>query len=116
VSQAAAVPGRGRAATPSGGRAAAAPCRGQAEQPQRPLLLEIQRTGDRPADPSGPPAELGYLGPCRRIGHDFQAERQGRGADVVAPLDRQPERHRVQVAIGELPVRGWPASAAGRLA
>jgi hypothetical protein len=101
-----------RAAAACRGRAA----RGQAEQPECSLLLEIQRPGDRAADPPGPPAELGYLGPCGRVGHDLQAEREGRGADVVAPLDRQTERDGVQVAIGELPVRGLRASAAGRLA
>jgi hypothetical protein len=82
--------------------------RGQAEQPQRPLLLEVQRAGDRAADPPGPPAELGHLRPGGRIGDDFQAEREGRRADVVAPLYRQRERDRVQVTIGELPVRGLP--------
>jgi hypothetical protein len=90
--------------------------RRKAQQPQRPLLLEVQRAGDRSADPPGPPAELGHLGSRRRIGDDFQAERERRGADVVTPLDRQRERDRVQVAIGELPVRGRPASAAGLLA
>jgi hypothetical protein len=88
--------------------------RRQAEQPQRPLLLEVQCAGDRAADPPGPPAELGHLRPCRRIGYDFEAERERRGADVVAALDRQRQRDRVQVAIRELPVRGRPGAPAGR--
>ena len=66
-----------RARHPAAGRRAA--CRAQSEQPQRPFLLEVQGAGDRAADPPGPPAELGYLGPGRRIGHDLQAERQRRG-------------------------------------
>jgi hypothetical protein len=102
-----------RARRPAAGRRTAG--RAQSEQPQRPFLLEVQRAGDRAADPPGPPAELGDLGPGRRIGHDLQAERQGRGADVVAPLDGQPERDRIQIALGELPVRGpRPGPAARR--
>ena len=76
----------------------------QPEQPQRPLLLEVQRPGDRSWDPACSPAELGYLRSRRRIGHDTQAEREGRGTDVIPPLYRQREADRVQVTDGELAV------------
>jgi len=120
----AAAAGRASAGRASAGRASAGRAeagrgkagRGKAEQPQCPLLLEIQRAGDRAADPPGAPAELGHLRPRRGIGHDLQAEREGRGADVVAPLDREPERDRAQVVVGELPVRGRRAWPAGRTA
>jgi hypothetical protein len=86
--------------------------RAEPEQPERPLLLEVQGAGDRRRYPPRPPAELRYLGPGRRIRHDPQAEREGGRADVIAPLDREREADRFQVAVGELPVRGARAAPA----
>jgi hypothetical protein len=88
----------------------------QPEQPERSLLLEVQSPRYRPGTSPGPPAEFGYLGSCSRIRQDPQAEGKGRGADVIAPLDRQRQPDGVQVAVGELAVRGMLAGACGRAA
>ena len=102
------------------GRAAAGrlgsrpPAGSQAEQPQRPFLLELQRTGGQRLDPPDPAAELGDLRPDPGFGQDPQAERQRGRADVVALLDRQCQCHRAEVVLAELPVPGGGRPAAGR--
>jgi hypothetical protein len=78
---------------------------GHAEQAERSLLLEVERAGGGRLDAADPSAELGYLGPDPGLGEHAEAERQRGGADVVAALDRQRERDRVQVTLAELPVR-----------
>ena len=55
-------------------------------------------------DPADPPSEFGHVRPRRRIGENPQPEGECRRADVVPALDRDPERDRVQVGAGELPV------------
>jgi hypothetical protein len=74
------------------------------------LLLEVQGTGGQRLDPADAAAKLGYLGADARVGEDADAERQGDGADVVAALDRQAERHGGHVGVGELAVTGRVAS------
>ena len=76
----------------------------EAEQAQRPFLLEFQRTGRQRADPPDPAAEFGYLHPYPWLGQDPQAERQRGGADVVSLLDLEGECHRGEVVIAELPM------------
>ena len=91
---------------------------GHAEQAERSFLLEVERAGGGRLDAADPPAQLGHLGPDARLGEHAQAERQRGGADVVAALDRQRERDRVQIALAELPVRrrGGQRAGAGRAA
>jgi cation diffusion facilitator family transporter len=83
--------------------------RREAQQAQRPFLFEVQRLGGWRADPPDPAAELGDLGPYPRFRQHPQAERQRRGADVVAPLDPQRVRHRRQVVVAEPAVRAGRA-------
>jgi hypothetical protein len=74
------------------------------QQPQGPFLFELEGLGWRRAHPADPAPQFGDLRAHAGLGQHPQAERQRRGADVVAPLDRQRVRDRRQVVIAELAV------------
>lgn len=79
---------------------------GHVQEPQRPLLLEVEGAGGRRPNAADPPAEFGNLGANDRFGEHAQAEGQCRRGDVVAALDRQGKRDCVQVRLIELAMRG----------
>jgi len=88
------------------------------EQPQGPLLLELQRPGGQRADPPDPPAEFGHLRPDPGLGQDPQAERQRGRADAVPLLDTQCQGDRGEIVLSEPPVTGHgggPPGGGGRL-
>jgi hypothetical protein len=78
---------------------------GHVEKPQRPLLLEVERPGGWRPEPAEAPGELGRVRANPWLRQHPQSERQRRRADVVAPLDVEGQGDRVQVLVGELPVR-----------
>jgi hypothetical protein len=74
---------------------------GHAEEAEGSFLLEVERAGGRRLDAADPPAEIGDLGPHRRLGEHAQAERQSGRGDVVAAFDREREPDRVEVVLVE---------------
>ena len=84
---------------------------GLAQEPERALLLEVQRPRRWRLDPADPSPELGDLRPDPRIGEHPDAEGERDRADVVAPLQRQAKRDGREVGVGELPVRARRARA-----
>jgi len=91
--------GRWPASAGPGGRPLA-----HAEQPQRPLLLELQGASGWRRDTPDPAAEFSDLSPDCWLSQDPEAECQLRRADGAASLDVQGEGHRGQVLVPELPV------------
>ena len=83
---------------PAGGRGA--------EQALRAFLLEVQRPS--PPKPARAYAQIRHRGAHRGLREHPQPERQGGGADVEPSLDRERRRHRIHVALGELPVAPVP--------
>ena len=76
------------------------------EQAQGPFLLEVKRP--RASQPARALAEIGYSGAHRGLGEDPEPERESRRADIEAPLEREAGRHRVNIALGELPMAAVP--------
>src|SRR5208282_4178161 len=75
------------------------------QQAQGALLLEVEGPARGGGDAAEPAAEIRDGGPDRRLGEHPQAERQRRGADVVAALEFERGGHGLQVRLAELPVR-----------
>jgi hypothetical protein len=84
--------------------------RREAEQPQSPLLLELQRPGRR-ADPPDPAPEFGDVRPDAWFGQNPQAERERCGADVIPLLDAQCQGDGGQIVLAKPPMA---SRAAGR--
>jgi hypothetical protein len=77
-----------------------------AEQPERSLLLEVERSGRWRLEPADPPAQLGDLGADLRIREHPDPESQRGRTDVIPALDRQAERRRREIGLRELPMPG----------
>lgn len=80
-----------------------------AEQPQGPLLLEVEGPAGLFRQPPEATAEVGHRHPDRGLRQHPQPERDGGRADLVTPFHLQRGRHRPQVGVPELPVPRPPA-------
>ena len=75
------------------------------EQAEGAFLLEVEGAARGGGDAAEPAAQVRDRGADRRLGQHPQAERQRGGADVVAALELERRRDRLQVRLTELPVR-----------